>query len=88
MECTLFPSSNSSHGITLENDCSITFDTAPLGYTGTGSQVLDDRLQLAYYNPGNLTVAFHGYGVGDSCFEGLALFPGSSYNAAYEVCLD
>ena len=87
-ECTVSPSSISSHGITLEADGTITFDNAPMGYTGTWTQVLDDRLQLAYYHLGTLTVAFHGYGVGGSCFEGLALFPTSSYNSAYEVCLD
>jgi len=87
-ECELYPSSISSHGVTLEQDGTISFDNAPMGYTGTWSQVQDDRLQLAYYHLGTLTVAFHGYGVGSGCFEGLAIFPTSSYNSAYEVCLD
>lgn len=86
-ECTLFPSSISSHSTTLNADHSITFHNAPPGYTGSWSQVLPDRLAFSYSFNGQLQVAFHGYGVGGSCFEGIALFPTSSYMSAYEVCL-
>ena len=49
--------------------------------------MLDDRLALAYSFNGQLVAGFHGYGVGGDCFEGITLFPGSSYNSAYSVCL-
>ncbi len=86
-ECTLFPTSISSHDITLEADGTISFAAAPASFTGTWSQVLPDRLAISYLDDGVLVAAFHGHGVGGDCFEGLTVFPGSPYVAPYEVCL-
>ena len=77
----------SSHDITLNADHPISFANGLPGYTGVWQQVLDDRLALAYSFNGQLVAGFHGYGVGGDCFEGITLFPGSSYNSAYSVCL-
>ncbi len=85
-ECTLFPSSISSHDVVFEANGTITFTNAP-GYTGAWNQVLPDRLSFAYYNNGQLVAGFHGYGVPGDCFEGLTLFPGSQWRAPYQVCL-
>lgn len=86
-ECTLFPSSISSHGTTLNGDGTISFGPEGEGYTGSWEQPTDDSLLFTYYDPENNPVAyFEGDGVLDGCFEGLTTFPGSSYVAPYSVC--
>lgn len=86
-ECTLFPSSISSHQITLEADGSITFANGAPGYTGAWQQPWPEALYFTYSNNGQIAAAFSGVGVGGDCFEGLTVFPGSAYVAPYEVCL-
>lgn len=86
-ECTLYPSSISSHGISFEANNAISFDNAPASYTGWWSQPAPDRLSFAYYDNGAPVVAYQGYGVGGGCFEGVALFLGTQWVAGYEVCI-
>ena len=86
-ECTLSPSSITSHDILLEDDGSITFPPGISGYTGSWWQDTDDHLHFEYVQ--NLTTTrliFDGNGVGGDCFEGVSTFPGTAYNAGYEVC--
>ena len=85
-ECTLFPSSISGHDILLEDDGSITFPPGISGYTGTWWQDTDDHLHFEYEALGMTRVVFDGNGVGGDCFEGVSTFPGTPYNAGYEVC--
>lgn len=87
-ECSLYPSSLSSHGITLNADFSITFDFAPAGYTGVWSQPTDDSLEFTYLYNGQPHVEFVGQGVPGDCFEGLTTFPASpGWVSPYSVCL-
>ncbi len=86
-ECTLFPSSISSHSATLESDGSVSFD-GMAGYGGSWGQDDDDHLWFEYTYNGNIVAEFEGNGVGGDCFEGLTAFPGSTYVAPYEVCVD
>lgn len=88
-ECTLFPSSISSHDADFHDDGSITFPTEP-GYNGTWTLTATPQgSQLAFtideigYGP---VASFTGWGADASCFEGLTTFPGSSYVSPYEVC--
>ncbi len=86
-ECTLFPSSISTHQVTLNADGTLTF--AYPGYAGSWGQDTDDQLWMEYTQNGQTVAEFEGYGVDASaqCFEGITTFPGSAYNSAYEVCL-
>ena len=85
-ECTLSPSSISSHAAILESDGSITLGYP--GYTGSWSQSSADTLWFAYTYYGTVVATFSGEGVDGSCFEGLTTFPGSAYVSPYQVCLD
>ncbi len=84
-ECTLFPSSISSHDTTFNTGGTISFVNAP-GYTGTWSQPSPDRLVFQYFDNGALAASFDGRGVNANCFEGKTTFPGSAYVSMYEVC--
>ncbi len=84
-ECELYPSSISSHDILLEADGSITFGPSVTGYTGAWWQDADDHLHFEYFEGGSTRVIFDGNGVGGDTFEGIATFPGTGYNAGYEV---
>lgn len=86
-ECTLFPSSIMDHTAVLEGDWSISFPDFA-GYGGTWWQDSDDHLAFEYTYGGSVVAEFEGNGVGGDCFEGLTTFPGSSYVAPYEVCID
>ncbi len=87
-ECTLSPSSISSHGITLNGDGSISFDNAPPGYTGQWSQPSDDRLEFTYSFNNVVQVEFSGDGVPGDCFEGLTTFITSpTWVSPYSVCI-
>ena len=86
-ECTLFPSSISGHSATLESNGDVSFASQP-GYAGSWGQASPDSLWFEYTQNGTVVAEFEGYGVGGDCFEGLTTFPGSSYVAPYEVCLD
>lgn len=86
-ECTLFPSSISTHSVVLEANGDITFTQQ--GFSGSWSQILPDRLELIYRDAQNqIVAAFHGYGIGNDCFEGITVFPPNPpWMAPYEVCL-
>ncbi|MFT5682963.1 MAG: hypothetical protein ACI8RZ_003887 [Myxococcota bacterium] len=86
-ECRLFPSSISSHSATLTVGGSVTISGQP-GYGGSWGQDDDDHLWFEYTYNGSIVAEFEGNGVGGSCFEGLSSFPGSSFVAPYEVCID
>lgn len=86
-ECTLYPSSISTHDILLEADGSITFPPGISGYTGSWWQDTPDHLHFEYVLNGTTTrLIFDGNGVGGDCFEGISTFPGTPYSAGYEVC--
>ena len=85
-ECTLFPSSISSHPITFQSGNSI--DLGVAGYSGYWTQPTTDSLYFEYYYGTDTVAVFYGEGVSGSCFEGLTTFPGSGWVAPYEVCLD
>ena len=86
-ECRLYPSSISGHDILLEANGTITFPPGVTGYTGTWTQDTDDHLHFEYGAYGQTRLVFDGNGVGGRCFEGVSTFPGTGYNAGYEVCL-
>lgn len=85
-ECTLFPSSLSTHDATLNADGSISL---PYGaeYGGSWSQPDATTLIMTYTEYGVIIAEFEGQGVGGDCWEGLTTFPGSTYVSMYEVCL-
>ncbi|MCB9777667.1 MAG: hypothetical protein H6742_03810 [Alphaproteobacteria bacterium] len=85
-ECTLYPSSISTHDILLNADGSMGFPPGISGYTGSWWQDTDDHLHFEYEALGMTRLVFDGNGVGGDCFEGLSEFPGTGYNAGYEVC--
>ena len=88
-ECTLFPSSLSSHEAVFEagGGVSIVGDTGGV-YTGAWTQDTPDHLAFSYLEYGILVAEFEGYGVSATCWEGLTTFPGSSYVSPYRVCLE
>jgi hypothetical protein len=91
-ECTLFPSSLSSHESTFGAGGVMTFtpDVDP-AYSGAWQQNSSDSLSFQIFELGVLVAEFEGQGVGGGCFEGLTRFwtsPGvlSPYVSPYEVC--
>ena len=87
-QCTLFPSSISSHEATFHAGGAITFDDA--AYSGQWAQgAARTDLTFTYFELGVPVAQFAGVGVdGTNCFEGLTTFlPASTYNSAYFVCL-
>ncbi|HNC98462.1 MAG TPA: hypothetical protein PLA94_07285 [Myxococcota bacterium] len=84
-ECTLFPSSISSHNAVLEADGTVTIPGYP-DYYGYWGQDTNDHLWFEYWAYGALEASFEGNGVPGNCFDGLTTFPGSSYVSPYEVC--
>jgi hypothetical protein len=84
-ECELFPSSISSHSVTLNLGGSLGFVNYP-GYGGTWSQPSPERLVMQYTDNGTPVADFDGYANGAGCFEGLTRFPNSSWVSPYEVC--
>ena len=87
-ECTLFPSSISSHSTTFNAGGTITFVDAPATFTGTWTHTPANRLQFQYYDSGQLVAEFDGKGVSAKCFEGRTTFPQSpTYVSMYQVCL-
>lgn len=88
-ECTLYPSSISSHDIQFLAGGVIAFVPSQPGYTGTWSQALGaDRLVLEYFDGASLAARFNGYAVDGNCWEGITnFFPTSAYNSAYRVCM-
>lgn len=87
-QCTLFPSSISSHEATFHAGGAITFSDA--AYSGQWSQGPSHTdLTFTYFEYGTPVAQFSGVGVdGTNCFEGVTTFlPASAYNSAYFVCL-
>lgn len=85
-ECTLFPSSLSSHDHTFESGGIISFPSGyPATYAGTYT-ITGDRLDFEYNDAGTPLLTFTGRGVSANCWEGLATFPSSSYVSPYSVC--
>lgn len=84
-ECELFPSSLSSHSVTLEGNGTITF-TQP-GYSGTWYQPTSKQLHFEYSDGTNTVATFDGYATSATCFEGLTTFPNSNYVSPYKVCI-
>lgn len=87
-ECTLFPSSITSHQTIFDAGGTITFIGAPATYTGTWSYTTaTNRLQFSYYDSGNLVASFDGRGVSSNCAEGKTTFtPDNGYISMYRVC--
>jgi hypothetical protein len=84
-ECTLFPSSISSHDVELAADGTLSIPVAP-SYYGYWGQDASNHLWFEYWDNGVLEASFEGNGVSGNCFDGLTSFPGSAYVAPYEVC--
>ncbi len=84
-ECTLFPSSISSHDVQLAADGTLSIPVAP-SYYGYWGQDSANHLWFEYWDNGVLEASFEGNGVPGNCFDGLTTFPGSAYVAPYEVC--
>lgn len=86
-ECELFPSSISSFDSVLETDGSVTLIGADPGLSGDWTLIGSDYLHIEYYDGVDLAGTLDARGVSADCFEGPMVFPGSSYIAMYEVCL-
>lgn len=86
-ECTLFPSSISSHQIRLESDGSITFlNSGTDGYTGGWQRSSDGKqLSFQYMNNGNTIVSFVGKGSSDKCYD--AVVTSGGYTIPYRACV-
>lgn len=96
-ECTLFPSSISSHQAEYHTDGTITF-AGQTGYTGTWNQADPTRLHVEYSNGLYAEAIFDGRGADGACFEGITHFyddpnPGdsippvqSTYLSPYRIC--
>jgi Domain of unknown function DUF11 len=85
-ECETAPSSIMSHDSVFESDNTITFPIEP-DCTGTWSQPTLDHLTFEYTCLGDVVANFEGDGIGGDCFDGLTLFPNSTYVSPYRVCL-
>ena len=87
-ECTLFPSSISSHDTIFNADNTISFVDAPATYTGTWTYTAGaNRLQFQYLDGPSVVAIFDGRGVSATCFEGKTTFPANtSYVSMYQVC--
>lgn len=87
-ECTLYPSSLSSFDSVLEADGTITIVGAPPDTTGEWTQTGPNSLLIEYFDSSGPIGTLDARGVDGNCYEGPMTFPGSSYVALYEVCLD
>lgn len=90
-ECQLFPSSISGFNSTLETDGSITIPGADPGTYGEWTLnppgYPANTLLMEYFDGAGLIGSLPARGVDGDCYEGPMTFPGSSYVAVYEVCL-
>lgn len=88
-ECTLFPSSISSHDAVFHPDGTVSIP-ADGSYGGHWWQPLPNQLAFNYTDgSGAVVVDFVGASVGNGCFEGITHFPNStsSYLSPYRVCI-
>lgn len=93
-ECTLYPSSIAGFDLEFLAGGAIGIVDAPATYGGTwtqtppGSQQTDpEYLGFTITEDGEPVATFEGWGTAPMCFEGMTLFPGSTWVAPYEVCL-
>lgn len=87
-ECELFPSSITQHDTIFNGDGSVTIVDDPINYSGVWSQPSSNQLNVQYFDSmGTLIADFKGYGTSNRCFEGITLFPGSTYLSPYRVCM-
>lgn len=86
-ECELYPSSISSFDSVFETDGTITVVGGPPDTYGEWTQVDTDNVLIEYFDTDGLIGTLNAFGVGGDCYEGPMNFPGSSYVAIYEVCL-
>ncbi len=89
-ECELYPSSQQSFVMELNQDHTISIPIANT-YTGIWDQLAaptNRTLHFTIADGGNVEAEFNGFAVSSTCFEGIATFPGSTsgFNAAYRVC--
>ncbi|MEZ5307538.1 MAG: CARDB domain-containing protein [Pyrinomonadaceae bacterium] len=85
-ECMLYPSSISSHQVSLQQGGTLNFSYP--GYGGTWNQPSDSELVMQYTENGTPVMNFQGYGSNSNCFEGIATFPqNTQYMSVYKVCL-
>lgn len=86
-ECELFPSSLSAHDVVFNGDGTLSIIDAP-EYSGVWTQDTPESLAFTYFDQDGVAVAeFVGYGTDPGCFEGVTVFPGSTYVSPYEVCI-
>lgn len=86
-ECELYPSSISSHEHIFEAGGIISIPGYP-DYSGAWSHPGGDTSQLVfnYTELGTEVLTFAGDGVEGGCYDGMATFPGSTYNSPYHIC--
>ncbi len=85
-ECVKSPGSVATHETLFHGDGTLSFPEAP-EYSGTWTQDSPDSLAFTYTEGGNVVAEFVGYGTSAGCFQGLTVFPGSTYVSPYEVCI-
>jgi hypothetical protein len=85
-ECTLYPSSISSHDIVFGTLGTLSIVGEP-DYSGSWSQPTTDSLVFSYSYGPDVVAEFEGYGSHTDCFEGITTFPTGPYVAPYRVCL-
>lgn len=86
-ECSLFPSSISTHYADYADDGTVSFPLYGPEYTGVWWQDTTDHLGFEVYELGVLVAEFEGWGTSASCWEGITTFPGSTYVSPYRVCM-
>jgi hypothetical protein len=84
-ECTISPTSTTSHPTRLESNGTITFNVP--GYTGSWYQPTASELHFTYSANNTVVADFKGYAISATCFEGLTTFPNSNYVSPYRVCI-
>lgn len=84
-ECELFPSSITTHTMTLNAGGTISLNYP--GWSGTWDQVTPEQLHFVITD-GVDGAEFYGYAGSSTCFEGITTFiPTSSYMSPYKVCV-
>jgi uncharacterized repeat protein (TIGR01451 family) len=87
-ECTLFPSSLSTHDVVFNSDGSISIPAAGPDYSGQWTlNSSKDTLSFYYTELGIVVAEFEGQGISSTCWDGLTTFPGSTYVSPYRVCV-
>lgn len=88
-ECSLYPSSLSSHQVELRDDHSLAFPGEAPSLGGEWDQTTDSDLTMTYRDLGAALGTFVGKAVGDGCFEGLMRFTANAgWVSPYRVCTE